>query len=105
MAGNEGARRPGKESAMDDRTSIELRLAAHRARVERVDREAWKHQRAVPARRVRERLAAALVAPATRLPPALPLAGVAHPPLGNGTQTRGAFPPGRGAGARPCPGG
>jgi hypothetical protein len=65
---------------MDDRTSNELRLAAHRARVERVDREAWKHQRAVPARRVRERLAATLVALATRLAPSLPPVGVADEP-------------------------
>jgi len=72
---------------MDDRTSNELRLAAHRARVERVDREAWKHQRAVPTRRVRERLAATLVALATRLAPSLPPAGVADEPQASATQS------------------
>ena len=72
---------------MDDRTSNELRLAAHKARVERVDREAWKHQRPVPAGKVRERLAAALVALATRLAPTLPPAGVADEPVVNVTQS------------------
>jgi hypothetical protein len=55
--------------------------------VERVDREARKHQRAVPARRVRERLAAALVALATRLAPSLPPAGVADEPQASATQS------------------
>jgi hypothetical protein len=72
---------------MDDRTSNELRLAAHKARVERVEREAWKHQRAAPARKVRERLAAALVALATRLAPSLPPAGVADEPQRRVTQS------------------
>ena len=72
---------------MYDRTSIELRYEAHEARVERVNREGWKYEQPAPARQVRERLAAALVALATRLAPSLPPAGVADEPVVNVTQS------------------
>ncbi len=55
---------------MIDRTSLDLRLAEHRAATTRIDGVAWQRQGATEPPAIRAMLAAALVALAARLDPA-----------------------------------
>ena len=70
-----------KGTTMFDRTSLDLRFAEHTTTTARINARAWQRQGAPPRRAIRAALAAALVALAARLDPALPVPIVAGQPL------------------------